>query len=74
MCLLSTDSPRLGGTGENAHGFLYCSCTILDLRTPFELKYNTASNLCLLLQKELNVKGGEGPSGKQAVGINNGTR
>ena len=35
---------------------------------------NTASNLCLLLQKEQNVKGGEGPSGKQAVGINNGTR
>ena len=34
----------------------------------------TASNLCLLLQKEQNVKGGEGPSGKQAVGINNGTR
>ena len=34
----------------------------------------TASNLCLLLQKEENVKGGEGPSGKQAVGINNGTR
>ena len=28
----------------------------------------TASNLCLLLQKEQNVKGGEGPSGKQAVG------
>ena len=23
--------------------------------------------------KEQNVKGGEGPSGKQAVGINNGT-
>ena len=36
--------------------------------------YSTASNLCLLLQKEQNVKGGEGPSGKQAVGINNGTR
>ena len=35
---------------------------------------HTASNLCLLLQKEQNVKGGEGPSGKQAVGINNGTR
>ena len=35
--------------------------------------YNTASNLCLLLQKEQNVKGGEGPSGKQAVVINNGT-
>ena len=35
---------------------------------------NTASNLCLLLQKEQNVKGGEGPSGKQAVGINNETR
>ena len=34
----------------------------------------TAANLCLLLQKEQNVKGGEGPSGKQAVGINNGTR
>ena len=34
----------------------------------------TASNLGLLLQKEQNVKGGEGPSGKQAVGINNGTR
>ena len=34
----------------------------------------TASNLCLLLQKEQNVNGGEGPSGKQAVGINNGTR
>ena len=34
---------------------------------------NTASNLCLLLQKEQNVKGGKGPSGKQAVGINNGT-
>ena len=34
----------------------------------------TASNLCLLLQKEQNVKGGEGPSGKLAVGINNGTR
>ena len=34
----------------------------------------TASNLCLLLQKEQNVKGGEGPSGKQAVGINNGTQ
>ena len=34
----------------------------------------TASNLCLLLQKEQNVRGGEGPSGKQAVGINNGTR
>ena len=36
--------------------------------------YSTASNLCLLLLKEQNVKGGEGPSGKQAVGINNGTR
>ena len=35
---------------------------------------NTASNHSLLLQKEQNVKGGEGPSGKQAVGINNGTR
>ena len=35
---------------------------------------NTASNHCLLLQKEQNVKGGEGPSGKQAVGINNGTQ
>ena len=35
---------------------------------------STASNLRLLLQKEQNVKGGEGPSGKQAVGINNGTR
>ena len=34
----------------------------------------TASNLGLLLQKEQNVKGGEGPSEKQAVGINNGTR
>ena len=34
----------------------------------------TASNLCLLLQKEQNVKGGEGSSEKQAVGINNGTR
>ena len=30
--------------------------------------YNTASNLGLLLQKEQNVKWGEGPSGKQAVG------
>ena len=29
---------------------------------------NTASNLGLLLQKEQNVKWGEGPSGKQAVG------
>ena len=28
----------------------------------------TASNLGLLLQKEQNVKWGEGPSGKQAVG------
>ena len=36
--------------------------------------YNTASNFCLLLQKEKNVKGGEGLSGKQAVGIKNGTR
>ena len=34
----------------------------------------TPSNLCLLLQKEQNVKWGEGPSGKQAVGINNWTR
>ena len=38
------------------------------------LNLSTASNHCLLLQKEQNVKGGEGPSGKQAVGINNGTR
>ena len=30
--------------------------------------YYTASNLGLLLQKEQNVKWGEGPSGKQAVG------
>ena len=29
---------------------------------------STASNLGLLLQKEQNVKWGEGPSGKQAVG------
>ena len=36
--------------------------------------FGTAFNLCLLLQKEQNVKGGEGPSGKQAVGINNETR
>ena len=35
---------------------------------------NTASNHCLLLQKEQNVKGGKGPFGKQAVGINNGER
>ena len=40
----------------------------------WEVYLITASNLCLLLQKEQNVKGGEGPSGKQAVGINNGTR
>ena len=40
----------------------------------FDVTFLTASNLCLLLQKEQNVKGGEGPSGKQAVGINNGTR
>ena len=40
----------------------------------FLLLLNTASNLCLLLQKEQNVKGGKVPSGKQAVGINNGTR
>ena len=40
----------------------------------FSVVRYTASNLCLLLQKEQNVKGGEGPSGKQAVGINNGTR
>ena len=32
---------------------------------------HTASNHCLLLQKEQNVKGGEGLSEKQAVGINN---
>ena len=29
--------------------------------------FSMASNLCLLLQKEQNVKGGEGPSGKQAL-------
>ena len=34
---------------------------------PFVANY-TASNLGLLLQKEQNVKWGEGPSGKQAVG------
>ena len=42
--------------------------------TEIDVYSHTASNLCLLLQKEQNVKGGEGPSGKQAVGINNGTR
>ena len=34
----------------------------------YSLWYCTASNLGLLLQKEQNVKWGEGPSGKQAVG------
>ena len=34
----------------------------------FFLDNDTASNLGLLLQKEQNVKVGEGPSGKQAVG------
>ena len=47
---------------EATVSFIYIFCFIY-----------TASNLCLL-QKEQNVKGGEGPSGKQAVGINNGTR
>ena len=52
---------------------IYHTCMTLSY---FEISYLeiTASNLCLLLQKEQNVKGGEGPSGKQAVGINNGTR
>ena len=49
------------------------SVIFLHQRLIFACCY-TASNLGLLLQKEQNVKGGEGPSGKQAVGINNGTR
>ena len=48
--------------------------SILFFNLEKNMSYDTASNLCLLLQKEQNVKGGEGPSGKQAVGINNGTR
>ena len=46
---------------------------LIDL-AKLDWNYTTASNHCLLLQKEQNVKGGEGPSGKQAVGINNGTQ
>ena len=58
----------------NVFGITKCNekfSNILPADPPFPY---TASNLCLLLQKEQNVKGGEGLSGKQAVGINNGTR
>ena len=57
---------------------VYLSVNIFNhlLKTTGPIKPDsfTDSNLCLLLQKEQNVKGGEGPSGKQAVGISNGTR
>ena len=54
-------------------GQIYFNLGANDKYHELSISYNTASNLCLLLQKEQNVKGGEGPSGKQAVGINNGT-
>ena len=55
------------------HTYIFVICMV-RLRPVDNLhEHYTASNLCLLLQKEQNVTGGEGPSGKQAVGINNGT-
>ena len=60
---------RKSDTPEQLSGQLYTG-----LSCPNKEDDSTASNLCLLLQKEQNVKGGEGPSGKQAVGINNGKR
>ena len=59
---------------KNRIGIIIAEILLFTCEALFCFLMNTASNLCLLLQKEQNVKGGEGPSGKQAVGINNGTR
>ena len=79
------DVQKCGRTDGRAEGWTDRRCQIYirpilsgDKKNKIDLLVegvcNTASNLGLLLQKEQNVKGGEGPSGKQAVGINNGTR
>ena len=45
---------------------VYMTAKVSRVKRP--RSYITASNLGLLLQKEQNVKWGEGPSGKQAAG------